>query len=107
MTPEHLSGLERKDHVVRNVRLVRHWLNALVNVGADCRCQAAPEPSRGRVLVLEGDLPASRMSPDSRLCRRPTNARAALRADDEELVESTHPACKAVDEGKPDRPGST
>ena len=84
--PSCLGGLERKDHVVRNVRLIGHWLKAFLDVAADFRRQAPPEPSGGRVLVLEGDFPTARMSADGRLCRRATNACEALRADDEELV---------------------
>ena len=84
------------------MRLIGHWLKAFVHVAADFRRQAPPEPSGGRVLVLEGDFPTARMSADCRLCRRATNACAALRADDEEPVESPHLARKAVDERKPD-----
>lgn len=102
---ERLRGVERKDHVVGNVRLVRYWLKPLVDISADLRCEAAPEPSRGRVLVLEADFPMTRMSADSCLRRRPPDTRATVRSDDEELIESPRVTREAADESEADRSG--
>jgi hypothetical protein len=55
-------------------------------------------------LVLERNLPTSRMSAYRRLRRRFTHTRRALRAHHEEMVEPLHGTREAVDEGNPTGP---
>ena len=57
-----LTHAEREDDVIRNVRLVGHRLQPLLHIAADLCCEATPEPCCDGVLVLEADLPSSRMA---------------------------------------------
>ena len=98
--PGPLSGLERQDDVVRDVRLVDR-LRPLLHVAADLRRQVPPEPRGDWVLVLEADLPAARVPTNGCLCCRPPDTCAALRTHNEELVESVAVVGEAVDEREP------
>src|SRR4029078_1944667 len=56
------GGLEREDHVIRNVRLIGHRLKAFVHVAADLRGQATPKARRAPDLCLGSQLPTGSVS---------------------------------------------
>ena len=67
------------------------------------RGDAPPEPGGGGVLLLEGDLPDTRMQREQRLRGRAPHALPAHRAHDEELEHQLGPARHTTDEAESDR----
>src|SRR5207342_3112069 len=67
------------------------------------RGDAPPEPGGGGVLLLEGDLPDTRMQREQRLRGGAPHALPAHRAHDEELEHQLGPARQTTDEAESDR----